>query len=110
MAAIEYYFDEMLNCPAATELTRRGYTIVMAIDVGMTEKTDPEHLAYATKHQMILVTSDRKLAGLTAEKSDHSGLICWTEVIQDVGSLVRALSQFADNHTSEEVAGRVAPP
>jgi predicted nuclease of predicted toxin-antitoxin system len=65
MAKISFYFDEMMRRKAAEELIKRGIEVVMAVDVGMTEKDDlTEHLPYATEHEMVLVTFDRKFAGL----------------------------------------------
>jgi predicted nuclease of predicted toxin-antitoxin system len=107
MAKISFYFDEMMNRPAATELDRRGYIVIMANDVEMTQKKDEEHLRYATEHGMVLVTQDRKFAGLALKQTDHTGVVCWTEDLQNIGAIVHALSRFAEEHTPEEVAGQV---
>jgi hypothetical protein len=107
MATISFYFDEMMNRPAAEALNNAGYIVVMANDVGMTEKPDPEHLKYATENNLVLVTLDREFAGLAQKQFDHTGLICFTEEFQDVGGILRALSQFADEHEAGDVAGQV---
>jgi len=81
----------------------------MANDVDMTEKDDlSEHLPYATLHGLVLVTFDRKFAGLAAQLIDHTGLVCFTGMEQDdIGGIVRVLTQFAADHTAEDVAGQV---
>ncbi len=107
MATIEYYFDEMMNRTAADELNRRGYRVTLANDVGMTEKPDEEHLTFASAHNMVVVTLDRKFAMQSAEHMNHAGLICWPGVFQNIGAMVTALTEFAEEHTPEDVAGRV---
>jgi hypothetical protein len=96
--------------PRAVEqgLLQRGYEIIMAVDVGMTEKDDDtEHLPYAATHEAVLVTNDHPFAGRTMQRTDHAGLICWTGAMDDFGGMIRKLSEFAEKHTAEEVKGRV---
>lgn len=107
MATTRFYFDEMMPRPAANELIKRDYEVVMAIDVGMTAQKDAEHLRYATEHNLIVVTEDRPFAGLTVKRNDHSGLICWMGKQGAIGPLVLALVEFAENHSAEEAAGKV---
>jgi predicted nuclease of predicted toxin-antitoxin system len=93
MAKISLYFDEMMPRKPAEQLGVRGYQVVMAVDSGMVKKTDPEHLKYATEHDYVLVTFDRKFANLTSQQTDHSGLVCLTLERQDnFGAIVRVLS------------------
>jgi len=107
MGNISYYFDEMMARPVAQGLERKNISVVMAADNGMLEKPDPEHLQRATEQGMVLVTFDRAFATLTSERSDHASLICWTGALNDVGGIVRRLSEFADTHTAEAAAGHV---
>lgn len=90
MATMRFYFDEMMARPAANELIKRGYTVTMAVDVGMTAQKDSEHLRYATENNMVIVTEDRPFAGLTAKLTDHHGLICWMRKQGAIGSIVSA--------------------
>jgi predicted nuclease of predicted toxin-antitoxin system len=53
------YFDEMMPRQAANELVKRGVTVTMAVDVGMTSKPDPEQLQYATGIGAVMVTLDQ---------------------------------------------------
>ena len=108
MAAASFYFDEMMSRKASEQLIEKGYSVVLANDVGMTEKPDPEHLAYATEHGMVLVTFDRPFAGKTIKTTDHhAGLICLSGSQDDIGDIVRTLIEFAENHTLKQVAGQV---
>lgn len=80
----------------------------MAVFVEMIQKDDlGEHLPYATEKGYVLVICDRKFAGLAAQTSDHAGLICWTGDNDDYGGMVKRLSEFAEQHTSEAVRGQV---
>jgi predicted nuclease of predicted toxin-antitoxin system len=104
---IKFYFDEMMRRAVATRLIEGGIEVVMAVDVDMTGKTDPEHLRFAAEKESMLVTFDRGFAGLTSSRTDHSGLICWTGKDDDIGGMIRRLIEFAETHTAEEVVGRV---
>jgi predicted nuclease of predicted toxin-antitoxin system len=104
---ISFYFDEMLNRPLAAELAKRGYEVVLANDIGMTSKSDEEHLAEATQREMVLLTLDKGFAGRVMKHSNHLGLICWTRDDQPIGYMVRILTEFAEQHTREQVAGQV---
>ncbi len=105
---IKFYFDEHMPRAVEAGLVRRGYTVIMAVDVGMVNKDDDtEHLPYATQENAVLVTRDHPFAGRTEKRTDHAGLICWTGKDDDFGGMVRQLAKFADEHTSEEVVGRV---
>ncbi|GAB4513616.1 MAG: hypothetical protein OHK0046_14530 [Anaerolineae bacterium] len=103
-----FYFDEMMSRRAAKQLIERGYQVVLATDVGMRAKTDPEHLAFATLNDYIMVTFDRPFAGQTAKSTDvHGGLICLAGRQDDIGLVVRTLIDFADTHQPENVKGQV---
>jgi len=107
MAKMRFYFDEMMPRPVANELIKRGHEVVMAVDVGMEEQDDPVHLQYASENGLILVTEDRAFAGVTANKTGHKGLVCWTGKQGAIGATVQTLSRFAEENASEEVAGQV---
>jgi predicted nuclease of predicted toxin-antitoxin system len=104
-----FYFDEHMNRAVADGLTRLGYTVVMAVDVGMEDKDDDsEHLPYATEHNLVLVTFDHPFASRTMERSDHAGLICLAYSIREnIGRQVEVLSEFAELYDPERDAGQV---
>lgn len=104
---IKFYFDEMMPRPVANQLAQKGIEVVMANDVGMTEKDDlSEHLPYALENKLVLVTNDHPLAN-KAWSLEHAGVICWTGKQDDIGGMVRALTEFAENHKPEAVKGQV---
>lgn len=109
MANIKFYFDAMVTRPLANELIKRGYEVIMANDVNMTEKTDPEHLQYATEQDAVMVTLDQRFAGQIASQIEpvHAGLICWTPEYQSIGNMLRALMEFAEQHENKDIAGQV---
>ncbi len=108
MAKISFYFDEMMPRKVAEQLQKRGFEVVMAVDVEMVDKDDLlEHLQYATEHSLTLVTQDRPFAGRANELPYHAGVICWTGKQNDIGGMVTALDSFAENHGSEESANSV---
>jgi len=108
MAEVSYYFDEMMPRKVASQLIERGYKVVMAVDVDMVEKDDlDEHLAYATEHQLVLVTFDRPFSTKAMTKVDHAGVICWTGAQNDFGGQVSRFAEFADKHTAEGSMGKV---
>ena len=90
------------------QLNVQGIDTVMAVDVEMTEKTDPEHLAYATSQERVLVTFDRPFAGKAMRQSVHNGLICLTSAQPDqIGRIVTVLSEFAQLYSDEDTTGQV---
>jgi predicted nuclease of predicted toxin-antitoxin system len=108
MAAVSFYFDEMMARPAAEQIVKRGYSVVMAVDVGMTQKLDDQHLKYATEQKRIMVTFDHPFAGKTMSNADHAGLICITGAQQDnFGAIIRLLVAFAEAHSAEDAEGKV---
>lgn len=104
---VSFYFDEMMSRKAADQLVQQGYTVVMAQDVKMQEKTDPEHLEYATTNNLVLVTFDRAFAGRTSQLNNHSGLICLSGSQNALGMIIRTLVTFAEQHTPEDAVGKV---
>jgi predicted nuclease of predicted toxin-antitoxin system len=104
---VSFYFDEMMSRKAAEQIIQHEYNVVMAQDVGMQQKTDSEHLAYATEHKLVLVTFDRPFAGRTTQTDAHAGLICLSGSQDSVGIIVRSLITFAEQHTPESAAGHV---
>lgn len=106
---LSFYFDEHMPRAVQKGMEQRGYRVVMAVDVDMENKDDDnEHLPLASERGLVMVTFDRPFAGRTQFRSDHRGLICLSESLRaDIGGVIRLLTQFADNHTSDETAGHV---
>ncbi|MFN8376650.1 MAG: DUF5615 family PIN-like protein [Anaerolineae bacterium] len=109
MTEIKFYFDEHLARSIGKGLIERGHTVVMATDAAMSgQDDDTGHLPYATENEMVVVTCDRPFAGRTEKRSDHGGLVCLSEQLRrDIGAAIRALDQFAQEKTLEDVRGKV---
>jgi len=107
---VKFYFDEHMSRPLAKQLIKQGVVVIMAVDVDMTGKDDDtDHLPYATSEEAVLVTCDRPFAGRVQNenRTDHTGMVCWTGKLNDIGGMFRALVQFAQEHTPESAAGQV---
>jgi hypothetical protein len=69
---------------------------------------DNEHLPFATSQSLVMVTFDRGFAGRTMSRSDHTGLICFSEKIRfDIGRQIRILIDFSAQHSLEDTKGQV---
>ncbi len=91
-----FYLDEHISRAVAKSLRSRGILAIMAVDVGMTGRSDEDHLAYATEHELTMVTFDHPFAGRTANRPDFHALVCLSRAIQqDTGAIVEVLSLFA---------------
>lgn len=103
-----FYFDENMNRAVADALTQREYEVVMAVDVGMEGKDDDTHLAYATQHNLVIVTFDHPFAGRTMSLTDHPGMVCLAYSIrEDIGRMTEVLAEFADLYDPQKDAGQV---
>lgn len=105
---INYYFDEMMPRPVAKQLLKHGLPVIIAVDVGMIEKSGVEHLQFANDHQSVLVTLDRPLAWSSKDcETPHLGVVCWLGNHRDFGSMIGQLSKFAKQHAVETTKGKV---
>ncbi len=106
---IGFYFDEHMDRKVTRALIKRGYHVVMAVDVGMEAKDDDtEHLPYATENNLVMVTFDQPFAGRTMSRSDHKGLIYLAQRIrEDIGNIIEVLVDFAELYDPEKDAGQV---
>jgi predicted nuclease of predicted toxin-antitoxin system len=104
---MKFYFDEHMSRHVAEQLINHGHEVALAVDVGMKQKEDEEHLLVAFEMNAVLVTQDRAFGGLTAKRGDHAGLICWTGTDNDFGGMVRHLLEFANSYTQDKVQGQV---
>ena len=60
---VSLYTDEDVTNQLAALIRQRGFQAVSAIDLGMTERPDEEHLAYAAGHRMTLLGYKRSAIG-----------------------------------------------
>ncbi len=77
---ITFYTDADLDGPIVKAAIQSGLSIVRCQDVGMTDASDREHLEYASKNQLVLVSHDATTMTAEheqwlAEEKAHSGII-----------------------------------
>lgn len=53
-----YLDDDSTSHALQHQLTKAGHELVLPVSVGLAGKADPEHLAYAIRHQLALLTSN----------------------------------------------------
>lgn len=105
---ITFYADEHISHSVIKALRAQNITITHAGELGMLAKDDDtEHLPFAASLGAVLFTRDKPFAGRTSMHTDHVGLICWTGEQTDIGGIVQALIEFAEQYSPDEVRGRV---
>ena len=77
-------------------LRSRGADVLTALDAGMIERTDADHLAYASQHGRILCSSNagdfyRLHSELIAQGKSHAGIILIAQQRYTVGEQMRRL-------------------
>ena len=74
------YLDECVDLHLATNLRRRGFRVVVPMDVGLLSADDPVHLAYAAHNDLILLPYNRRhfqalQRRYEAEGRTHGGIL-----------------------------------
>lgn len=54
------YLDECVDQHLAVRLRRRGFRVVVPVDIGLLSADDPVHLAYAARNDLLLLTYNRR--------------------------------------------------
>lgn len=60
MTAPSVYLDECVDCELAPRLAQRGFVVTTAVAQGMVGASDPEQLAFATQHDWVILTHNRR--------------------------------------------------
>lgn len=71
---IRYYFDAHMRRAIADGLQRRELDVVMAVDIGMADASDQEHLTRAEELSRVVVTKDDDFLRL-AQGLHHAGIV-----------------------------------
>lgn len=110
---IQIYTDEHVSPLIAQALRRRGFVAQSAIEIGMIERSDEEHLAYAADHAMAILTFDHvdfvQLARQwAAAHRQHAGIIISPQFGgQQLSQLLQPLSRLLDTLTADELRNQV---
>jgi hypothetical protein len=110
---IQIYTDEHIIPQLARILRTRGYVAQSAIEAGLIGRSDEEHLAYATQHQMAVLTFDhvdfvRLARQWASDDRDHAGIIISPQFGgQQLSQLPQPLSRLLDTLTADDLKNQV---
>ena len=113
MTALRFYLDEDSMRRALVEgLRARGVDVLTALEAGMIERADAEHLAFATAAGRALVRFNvgdfaRLHAAWYARGTVHTGIVLAPQQRYALGDLIRRLAALAAARTSEALRNRV---
>jgi hypothetical protein len=103
-----YCLDEHVPLAVAEAVQRAGITVVTAHEKRMPSRSDPDHLSLAASEGFCLVTRNRDdFVTLAVQAWDlqhpHGGILIISPAFAsaDIGSLARALVQFAAEHPED---------
>ncbi len=110
---VALYIDEDITNRLAALLRERGYRAMSAIDSGMMERSDEEHLIYATAREMAVLTCNEDDFIALARRWDvegrsHSGILISEQFsLRQTGEFLRRLLRFLDSVTADEMVNVV---
>jgi len=106
---IRLYMDEDTMDQALVQALRaRNVDVITALDAGMIEREDAEHLDYATEHGCVLCTfniSDfyRLHSEYVAQGKPHAGIILMRQQYYSVGEQMRRLLRLMASRSADEM-------
>jgi predicted nuclease of predicted toxin-antitoxin system len=106
---IRLYFDEdSMHRGLVRALRARGVDVITALDVGMIEREDTEHLDYATGQGCVLCTFNagdfyRLHGDYLSQGKRHAGIILMQQRRFSVGEQMRRLLRLIANKSADEM-------
>ena len=113
MTALRFYLDEDSMRRALVEgLRARGVDVLTALEAGMIERGDDEHLAFATAEGRALLSFNvgdfaRLHAAWLARGAVHAGIVLAPQQRYPLGELIRRLAALAAARSAEDLQNRV---
>jgi hypothetical protein len=110
---IRLYFDEDSMWHALLQALRaRGIDVHTALEAAMIERTDDDHLAFATAQGRVLCSFNvgdfyRLHMRYMTQQQSHAGIILARQQQYSVGEHMRRLLQLIAHRTAEEMQNRV---
>ena len=107
------YFDEdSMRHSLVRALRSRGIDVITALDVGMIERPDEDHLAYATGQGRVLCSSNagdyyRLHTELLAMGKSHAGIILIAQQRYTVGDQMRRILKLIAVRSAADMQDRV---
>jgi predicted nuclease of predicted toxin-antitoxin system len=106
---IRLYFDEdSMRRSLVRALRARGVDVITALEAGMIEREDAEHLDYATEQGRVLCTFNvgdfyRLHADYVAHGRSHAGIILMRQQYYSVGEQMRRLLKLMASKSADEM-------
>ncbi len=106
---IRFYMDEdSMDRALVRALRARGVDITTALEQGMIERADAEHLDYATAHGRVLYTLNvadfsRLHMDYLAQGRVHAGIVLAHQQRYSVGEQMRRLLKLVATRSAEEM-------
>jgi len=106
---IRLYMDEDAMDQALVQALRaRNVDVITALDVGMIEQEDAEHLDYATEQGRVLCTFNvgdfyRLHSDYLAQGKSHAGIILMRQQYYSVGEQMRRLLRLVASKSADEM-------
>ena len=110
---IRLYIDEdSMSRGLVRALQARGVDVITALDAGMIERGDEEHLDYATEQGRVLYTFNvgdfyRLHTTYVAQGSLHAGIILARQQHYSVGEQMRRILKLIATESADEMKNRV---
>ena len=110
---VALHTDEDVTNQLAALLRQRGFQAVSALDLGMIQRSDEEHLTYASEHNLTLLSyNERDYLNLarkwSLEGRSHAGILISDQFsLRQVGELLRRVLNFLNQVTAEEMINTV---
>jgi predicted nuclease of predicted toxin-antitoxin system len=106
---IQLYFDEdSMRRSLVRALRARGVDVITALDAGIVERSDEEHLDYATEQGRVLCTFNvgdfyRLHSDYLAQGKSHAGIILMRQQHYSVGEQMRRLLGLVAGKSADEM-------
>jgi predicted nuclease of predicted toxin-antitoxin system len=106
---IHLYLDEdAMRHSLVRALRARGVDVMTALDAGMIEREDREHLDYATQQGRVICTFNvgdfyRLHSEYAAQGKRHAGIILMQQQSLSVGEQMRRMLKLIANKSAEEM-------
>jgi predicted nuclease of predicted toxin-antitoxin system len=103
-----YLDEDAMRRSLVRALRDRGIDVLTALDAGMIEREDREHLDYATKQRRVVCTFNRgdfyRLhSEYVAQGKRHAGIVLMRQQHLSVGEQMRRMLKLIANKSAEEM-------
>jgi hypothetical protein len=97
----------MSTSRVAVALQARGIEAITVNEAGRRGARDDAHLDWASAEGWVIVTHDKRFAGLARTRAEHAGLVFCAHRKYGTGGLLRELERLALAETMESMRGSV---